>query len=333
MDFPIDFVVTWVDGSDPKWAAKKNKYMPEAGTKKKSMNSVKAYREWGTFKYWFRGVEKFAPWVNKVYLVTDQQIPSFLDLNCAKIQVVDHTDFLEAENLPVFNVNPIETNLHRIKGLSEHFVFFNDDMYLTSPVEPTDFFSEDGKPKSRTAIMPILPERYGAAHFQVNALEIVTDYFSKQEIIKNAQLLSPKQGLKNLLRTWLYKNDKYFWGFLENHLPYALCKSTYEELWAKEPAVLQKTAKSKFRSKDDVTVWLFKYWQFASGNCAVNDAPLGKLFTLDDAGQDLWNLILSHKYKIMCINDGFDIQDEDQVMTDFIKTMDTLLPQKSQFEK
>ena len=66
MNFPIDFVVTWVDGSDPIWREKKAKYSETVDTSKKSMNSVKAYREWGTFKYWFRGVEKFAPWVNKV---------------------------------------------------------------------------------------------------------------------------------------------------------------------------------------------------------------------------------------------------------------------------
>ena len=66
MNFPIDFLVTWVDGCDPIWPEKKAKYSETVDTSKKSMNSVNAYREWGTFKYWFRGVEKFAPWVNKV---------------------------------------------------------------------------------------------------------------------------------------------------------------------------------------------------------------------------------------------------------------------------
>jgi len=80
----IDFVVAWVDGNDPVWQEKKSSYDGSVNTSKQSMNSVKAYREWGTFKYWFRGVEKFAPWVNKVYLVTDQQKPSWLDINSEK---------------------------------------------------------------------------------------------------------------------------------------------------------------------------------------------------------------------------------------------------------
>ena len=143
----IDFVVAWVDGNDLVWREKKAQYDGSINTFKEGMNSEKSYREWGTFKYWFRGVEKFAPWVNKIYLVTDQQKPSWLDINSEKLVLVDHAEIICNDYLPVFSANPIESNIHRIPGLSEHFVFFNDDMYLTAPVEPIDFFSEDGLPK------------------------------------------------------------------------------------------------------------------------------------------------------------------------------------------
>lgn len=117
----IDFVVTWVDGADKRWQKKRAQYVDdpeiEAG-----MSSAKAYRDWGTFKYWFRGVESFAPWVNKVYLVTDDQVPTWLDLRHEKLEVIDHTDIIDAKYLPVFNSNAIEMNLHKIKGLSENFV-------------------------------------------------------------------------------------------------------------------------------------------------------------------------------------------------------------------
>ena len=141
MNFPIDFVVTWVDGSDPSWIAKKNQYSTQAGSYKKSMSSQKAYRDWGTFKYWFRGVEKFAPWVNHIYLVTDNQVPTWLSTKSTKLTVVDHRDFIPGEYLPTFNSNAIEANIHRIKGLSEHFVIFNDDTYLTSTVKPDDYLN------------------------------------------------------------------------------------------------------------------------------------------------------------------------------------------------
>ncbi len=328
----IDFVVMWVDGGDPIWQAKKAEYSKSVDTSKNSMNSVKAYRDWGTFKYWFRGVEKFAPWVNKVYLVTDQQKPSWLNIASEKLVLVDHSDILRKDYLPVFSANPIESNIHRIPGLSEQFVFFNDDVYLTAPVEPTDFFSEDGLPKYNTALSPIIPERYGTGHFQVNDMEIVTSYFSRDEILKNGKFLSFKQGLKNIVKTLLYRNSKFICGFWENHLTHPLLKSTMELVWEKETAILEKTSASRFRNPSDTNIWLFKYWQIASGKYEVADPKLGDLFSLDHAGPDFWKLLNSGKYKIMCINDGFNVQDEEQVMTDFIKAMEELFPEKSSFE-
>ena len=328
----IDFVVTWVDGSDPLWQEKKSKYDGSVNTSKKSMNSVKAYREWGTFKYWFRGVEKFAPWVNKVYLVTDQQKPSWLDIDSDKLVLVDHTEIIRNDYLPVFSANPIESNIHRIPGLSEHFVFFNDDVYLTAPVEPTDFFSEGGLPKYNTALSPIVPQPYGTAHFQVNDMEIVNSYFSKGEILKNGKFLSLKQGWKNIIKTFLYRNTKFICGFWENHLAHPLLKSTMELVWEKETAILEKTSASRFRNPSDTNVWLFKYWQIASGKYEIADPKLGNLFSLDDAGPDFWKLLNSRKYKIMCINDSLDVKDEEKVMVDFIKAMDQLFSEKSSFE-
>ena len=328
----IDFVVMWVDGGDPIWQAKKAEYSKSVDTSKNSMNSVKAYRDWGTFKYWFRGVEKFAPWVNKVYLVTEQQKPSWLNIASEKLVLVDHSDILRKDYLPVFSANPIESNIHRIPVLSEQFVFFNDDVYLTAPVEPTDFFSEDGLPKYNTALSPIIPERYGTGHFQVNDMEIVTSYFSRDEILKNGKFLSFKQGLKNIVKTLLYRNSKFICGFWENHLTHPLLKSTMELVWEKETAILEKTSASRFRNPSDTNIWLFKYWQIASGKYEVADPKLGDLFSLDHAGPDFWKLLNSGKYKIMCINDGFNVQDEEQVMTDFIKAMEELFPEKSSFE-
>ena len=328
----IDFVVIWVDGGDPVWQAKKAEYSKSIDTSKKSMNSIKAYRDWGTFKYWFRGVEKFAPWVNKVYLVTDQQKPSWLNIASEKIVLVDHSDILRKDYLPVFSANPIESNIHRIPGLSEQFVFFNDDVYLTAPVEPTDFFSEDGLPKYNTALSPIIPERYGTGHFQVNDMEIVTSYFSRDEILKNGKFLSFKQGLKNIVKSLLYRNSKFICGFWENHLTHPLLKSTMELVWEKETAILEKTSASRFRNPSDTNVWLFKYWQIASGEYEVADPDLGGLFSLDNADSDFWKLLNSGKYKIMCINDGFNVQDEEKVMVDFIKAMNQLFPEKSSFE-
>ncbi|HFI0038165.1 TPA: Stealth CR1 domain-containing protein [Streptococcus suis] len=332
MKFPIDFVVTWVDGGDAEWQEKKSRYDCNINTTKKSMNSIKAYRDWGTFKYWFRGVEKYAPWVNRIFLVTDNQKPEWLNFDSNKLVIVDHKEIINSEFLPVFSANPIESNIHRIPGLSEHFVFFNDDMYLTDTVSPEDFFSKEGLPKYNTSLSPIIPERFGTGNFQINDMEIVTSYFSRAEILKNGKFFSPKQGFKNIIKTLLYKNSNFICGFWESHLPYPLLKTTMELVWEKETEILEKTSSSRFRNPSDTNIWLFKYWQIASGEYEVGNARIGGLFSLDNANTEFWKVILSQKYKIMCINDGFEIQDEEKIMSEFILTMNKLLPEKSNFE-
>lgn len=328
----IDFVVTWVDGNDPVWRDKKAQYDGAINTSKYSMNSDKAYRDWGTFKYWFRGVEKFAPWVNKVYLVTDNQKPDWLDLDNKKIVVIDHKDIIDNKYLPVFSSNSIECNVHKISGLSEHFVIFNDDMYLTAPVTPDDFFSEEGLPKYITSLAPITTERNGTGHFQMNNMGIITSHFTRREIIKNGHFFSPKQGIKQIIKSLLYINCKFICGFWESHLPYPVLKSTFKLLWEKEYEALDKTSSNRFRNPSDTNVWLFKYWQIASGQYVIGNPKLGSVFYLDNAGADLWNLLNSGKYKIMCINDGYNVPDKEQVMSDFIQAMESLLPDSSQFE-
>lgn len=88
------------------------------------------YRDYGTFNYWFRMVEMHAPWVNNIYLITNGQRPKWLNVNHPKLKWVRHEEFIPKEYLPTFNASAIEMNIHRIDGLSENFVLFNDDMYL-----------------------------------------------------------------------------------------------------------------------------------------------------------------------------------------------------------
>ena len=127
MENKIDFVMIWVDGGDIEWRKEKNKY---AGLPDDEINGEIRFRDWDNLKYWFRGVEKFAPWVNNVYFVTCGHYPKWLNLDCPKLKFVKHEDYIPKEYLPTFSANPIEINLHRIEGLSEKFVYFNDWRYV-----------------------------------------------------------------------------------------------------------------------------------------------------------------------------------------------------------
>ena len=111
MNNQIDIVVTWVDDTDPQWIKKKAEH---TGTESKEGNTEVRYRDWDTLRYWFRGVEKFAPWVRYVFFVTDNQKPQWLNTDHPKLKWVKHTDYMPAEYLPTFNSNVIEWNLNRI---------------------------------------------------------------------------------------------------------------------------------------------------------------------------------------------------------------------------
>ena len=139
MQDKIDFVILWVDGSDPRWLKQKNEQLKLQGANLPENR----YRDYGTLMYLFRGIEKYASWVNKVYFITWGHIPDWMDINNEKLVIVKHEEFIPKEYLPTFNSNVIEMNLHRIENLSENFVLFNDDLFILNELLPTDFFEND----------------------------------------------------------------------------------------------------------------------------------------------------------------------------------------------
>lgn len=107
------------------------------------------FRDSEELKYSLRSVEKYAAWVNKIYIVTDQQVPKWLDTNHPKIKIIDHQDIFQTDGqLPNFNSVAIEWLIYRIPDLSEHFVYFNDDFFLGSKIKKEDFFTDEGRPVS-----------------------------------------------------------------------------------------------------------------------------------------------------------------------------------------
>ena len=176
----IDFVMIWVDGNDPEWQKEKNKY--DSSTEKGD-NTIVRYRSWDNLQYWFRGIEKFAPWVNKVHFVTWGHLPPWLNKEHPKLNIVNHRDYIPEKYLPTFNANTIELNLHRIEGLSEQFVYFNDDMFITDHVKPRDFF-RGGRPMDTYSMDCIFFAKKSAGFFNGNDIELINTHFNKNECMK-----------------------------------------------------------------------------------------------------------------------------------------------------
>lgn len=139
-------VYLWVDGNDPVWQAKKRAF--EQGTPVVSHEAVDAARfvDNDELKYSLRSVEMYAPWIRHVYIVTDGQVPSWLDLTNPRISIVDHTEIMPPSALPSFSSPAIEWCIDRIPGLSEHFLLANDDTFMARSTVPGDFFTPHGYP-------------------------------------------------------------------------------------------------------------------------------------------------------------------------------------------
>lgn len=145
--FPIDLVYLWVDGADPKWLAKKNAALAAAGKNTVSLSAVTGrFDDNDELLFSLRSVEMFMPWINHVYIVTDNQTPKWLNTKNPKVTVINQNDIVPAEYLPLFNSGAIEMFLGNIPGLSEHFIYANDDMMVGRPIGPEFFFDENGNP-------------------------------------------------------------------------------------------------------------------------------------------------------------------------------------------
>lgn len=134
----MDIVITYVNGLDPVWQADYQEFVGGDVT-------AKRFRDWGTLKYLLRGISKNMPFVRNVYLVVsgESQVPEWVDRD--NVHIVCHRDIIPAEALPTFNCNTIELFLHRIDGIDEQFINFNDDIFPVRMTSPEDFFI-DGRP-------------------------------------------------------------------------------------------------------------------------------------------------------------------------------------------
>lgn len=150
----IDLVYLWVDGSDPVW---KEKHDAAIGHQREGsgVNCKGRFANNDELKYSLRSVEMYAPWIRRIFIVTDNQVPSWLDTTNPKIRVVDHKEIMPPEALPCFNSRVIEHHIANIPGLADRFIYANDDMLLNRDVTPSTFFAPDGLPIVRFNRRPL----------------------------------------------------------------------------------------------------------------------------------------------------------------------------------
>ena len=331
----IDFVVPWVDDSDPKWIEQYNYYRPENPIVDRGR-----FRDWDLFHYWFRAVEQYAPWVNKVYLITNGTFPSWINPDCSKLVLVKHEDYIPMQFLPTFSSHTIELNMDKIPGLSEHFVYFNDDVFLNAHTKPEDYFV-DGLPCDCNAeTLFINPwydhiNRFGVKIVHFCDMAVINSNFNRRETVRQApnKWYGPHLWGKSFVSTLLQSGLDNFEFFRWRHWEIPLLKSVIRDIWEKEPELMADSC-SRFRKEVSLNSYVFRYWQFASNRFHPVKMNTGAVFHVQQVAS-IRDAVSKSEYKSVCVNDGPYCTDEEfvQIKRSLQEIFKKKFPQKSMFEK
>ncbi|MDV0558871.1 Stealth CR1 domain-containing protein [Citrobacter portucalensis] len=331
----IDFVVLWVDSSDLAWQASFAKHKA-AGCHDEGARHPARFRDMGIFNYWFRCVEKYAPWVRKIHLVTCGQIPAWLNVNHKKLNIVFHEQFIENKYLPTFNSNAIELNIHKINDLSDKFVLFNDDMFITASLAE-DFYFDNGNPNDFLILKknpPTNKDNLIMASSDFLNISILNSHFSKRAMMQeNKNKYYSMCYKRRLLKNFANRKEKFFEGFYSRHIPQPFLKSTFNEIWQVEEQLLRETVSKKFREPLCLTQYLFRYWQLANGKFnPKNPIKRGKYFNLSSKSINDAIKTLTDGTAQTCFNDTEILNDFDAV-TDKLRTaFENVFSEKSGYE-
>ena len=326
----IDFVITWVDGNDPAWQEAYRRHCTPDGSEN---TSPIRYRDWDTLRHWFRAVEEYAPWVRKIHFITWGHLPEWLDTSHPKLNIVRHEDYIPAEYLPTFASRPIELNMHRIEGLAERFVYFNDDMMLGRAVSPERFF-QGGMPCDMARLSLI--SHCSISHAVLNMSEMINRRYTLWDVMKAhpSKWLSPRYGVKNILKTLNLAVWNTIPSLTDTHMPQPYLRSVFEQMWREEREVLDRTCRSRQRSNDGVNCWVVRYEQLLSGRFEPISESDTKLDTLgEERIDDICRYIREKRYAMYCLNDSTAIRNFESVRDKLLGALQTILPNKCSYER
>lgn len=303
----------WVDGSDPVWLARKNEFLSVAPAATGDANCKGRYENNDELKYSLRSAEKHLPWIRNIFIVTDGQIPVWLDTSNPKVRIIDHKEILPAEALPCYNSVVLEYFLYRIPGLAEHFLYANDDMLVGADLSPDFFFAPDGYP-----IVRLKRKCCGrlSHRLRMRFAKRVTVY--RQTIDRAAKLIENKFG-------------KYHTGHLHHNID-AYRKSDLREVvenaFAPEIAAV---VTNHIRDISDIQRVLFAYHALETGRGHLKYVDKNESLRISLQRSDYMKYMRIYRPKLFCLNDTQYTTDEDRKRVR--PFLESLFPKTSAFEK
>ncbi|CAA6812635.1 MAG: Capsular polysaccharide phosphotransferase wcwK (EC (Stealth protein wcwK) [uncultured Sulfurovum sp.] len=340
----IDFVLPWVDSSDLSWQEEKGKYALNS-TSHDTENNTR-YRDANTLRYVLRSIEKNCPWYHKIYLITTGHYPRWLDIHHPKIELITHDDiFPDNNDLPVFNVNAIEMNLVNIKGLSEKFVYLNDDTIIWKYLEidrffknnkPVDFFYHGWLPRGRVYKLVRSSDVWVDAI--LNNIHLINNEVSLGKM-SYSQYFHHSYGLKQKISNFLYRflYKKVFWINHWHHpQPYVKQNLKYvSSIFSKE---MKETSRHRFKLNTDITQYLYRYWHLMTGDFEPHNYDDGYVVRMN-CFQQMKDILEEIKYgdtfSFVCFNDQMnDISDSEfqEVVAMLEQSLKEKFKQKASFE-
>lgn len=277
---PIDIVYTWVSDSDPIWLNKKSFYLGK-GLENKDTRFV----DYEQLRYSLRSVAAYAKFIRKIFIVTDNQIPYWLDTEHEKIVIVNHTEIFDNEkDLPVFNSVAIESWIHKINGLSDNFIYANDDYFFGSPVSKRHFIHSNGIAK---LFLEPIPNAYGSI-------------FEDSEPTNQLSLFTA-QSFYDEFGQW-----PSFWPL---HAPMVKNIHAIEKMADKFSELIDRTSRSRFRESGTISpLYLMSaYFSYAEGYSVVSSIRYEYVSSddhnLDTKLSNLLTKIKEGKCDVFCLND------------------------------
>ena len=310
----IDLVYLWVDGSDPAWIAKHDAFTGKTtDTKRPDLNCKGRYANNDELKYSLRSIERYAPWIHRIFIITDNQKPEWLDTSNPKIRIVDHSEIMPPECLPCFSSRVLEHHLHMVPGLAERFIFANDDMLLNNPVTPETFFAEDG--------LPII--RFNRRPFRKLTL------FYKEKI-RGKRLSSHVRGIQHSAQAVEEKYGIYYGGKTHHNID-AYLKSTYRHAREVFNDQIEPTLGNHLRTDFDLQRNLYSYVALAEKKAHLVYVNQHTSFRFHIDNHKYYEKFRRYNPVFFCMNDSeFATDDDRRKSAEFLAE---LFPEKSQFEK
>lgn len=308
----VDLVYLWVNGNDPEWIKKKESFTGEA-LENNAMDCKARYIDNDELRHSLRAIEKNAPWLRKIFIVTDNQIPDWLNTDNPKIKIIDHKEILPSQVLPCFNSVVIEHHLHLIPDLSEYFIYANDDMFINRAVTLEDFFTPDGKPIVR------LNRRW------------FRKFWLKYRVkVKKQQLDNYNLTMHRAATLVEQKLGKYI-GHKPHHNVDSYRKSYYEETYNLFKNEIEATLSNHLRNDSDIQRIIYSLAPIVQNKAKIKFVGDKTSFRCHIEKQHYLKDLIRKNPKFFCVNDSHYATDNDR--KNVKELLENKFPDKSQFEK